>query len=232
MSGPPQPREGQLSFEEWVRYCFERPESDPEWYFRHDEETGLDANRYRPDPVVLAGHLARLFETPAFLIERYSREQLGHAMWFICGVGSLYLHTARDPSVPKPDQIRWVSAILCLYRDLFSPLCTDPYMLAEPDPEPRLSLDDVCYMFWDMGLESAALFPGEEHLIGPIFDVLEGAILLDSRACQRSALHGLGHLQCKHEILVKTIIHRYLLKAQPLPELRRYARAAARGLVH
>jgi hypothetical protein len=36
------------------------------------------------------------------------------------------------------------------------------------------------------------MFPGEEHLAEPIFEVLAYALSLDSTACRESALHGLG----------------------------------------
>jgi hypothetical protein len=68
-------------------------------------------------------------------------------------------------------------------------------------------LDDAVGMMWDMGsLEGAAMFPGEEHLVDPIFSALGTARRCRSKSCQGSALHGLGHLERYHPDRVHALI--------------------------
>ena len=132
--------------------------------------------------------------------------QVNQGLYFICSHGSEYFHAARE-SKNKELQVEWVFSILLLYRDLFTKLCSDYFGHLDAGPEPPSPLNETCYMFWDLDcLEGAAMFPGEEHLVDPIFQVLTGILELPSLACQESALHGLGHLQMSHGKRVQQII--------------------------
>ena len=75
------------------------------------------------------------------------------------------------------------------------------------------------------------MFPGHEHLVDPIFEVLGAALSLSSIACQESALHGLGHLQSAHPDRVDHLIDKYLSRGKPTQELKDYAMAASAGVI-
>lgn len=203
-----------MTFDEWVDVCFAQ----------HERPKQLA-------PRVLAGYLAELFESPAFLVRRFAPEEIAQGLELIFGHDSEFLIAARERTVPKELQRRWVRAIAGLYRDLFRPLCTWHLGHLNGGPEPPHALNRVCYMLWDMDcLEGAAMFPGHEHLVDPIFEVLEGALALDSIACQESALHGLGHLASYHRDRVERAIDARLGAEPPLtPALRKYAAAARSG---
>lgn len=222
---------GMLTFEEWVEYAFNRPVAEPQWYCQHEHGQALDW--WQPEPTVLAIYLAQLFEHAAFLMDCYSPEQLNQAFWFIAGSGSGYFHIARLHGIPVEMQQRWVRAIFPLYRDLFARICS-PH-LGHLNEGPANPLNSACYMFWDMDcLEGAAMYRGSEHLVGPIFEVLEKILTLPSIACQESALHGLAHLAPYHQKRVARIVDAYLA-APPLAgipgKLHRYAESARIGAV-
>jgi hypothetical protein len=88
-------------------------------------------------------------------------------------------------------------------------------------------------MLWDMDqIQYAAIVPGGEHLVDPVFEVLTGVLALDSIACRESALHGLGHLVWDHRALVQGIIDGFLRAHPGLPEpLADYAQRARYGRV-
>jgi hypothetical protein len=221
---------GTLTFEEWVEYVFGWPVGEPEWYMRQDEQ-GQSLAWWRPEPVTIATYLAQLFEDAGFLAGRYTAYQLNQGFWYVAGTGSSYFQMARDSSVPIPLQQRWVRAIFPLYRDLFQRVCSKH--LSHLDPGHANPLNSACYMFWDMDcLEGAAMFPGYEHLVDPIFEVLEQILTLPSPACRESALHGLGHLQLYHPQRVRRIIDDFLRACPTIsPTLRLYARRARSGTV-
>ncbi|APR85479.1 Hypothetical protein A7982_10828 [Minicystis rosea] len=207
------------TFAEWVEHSFTDPLPMVPW----DE---------LPDTVV-AGYLAELFEEPRAWADALSDERINKGLWFICGFDG-YLRQARGPDVPKDLQIRWVRALRHLYRDLFAPRCTpDLGHMQVAGAVTGSPLNSICYMLWDLGqLEGAAMFPGSEHLVDPIFDVLTYALSLDSPACQESALHGLGHLKQYHRARVEGIIDAFIDQRPNLDvDLLAYARRARSGRV-
>jgi hypothetical protein len=219
-----------LTFEEWVEYVFAWEVGEPEWYMRQDDQ-GRPLNWWKPEPVTIATYLADLFEDAGGLADRYSAYQLNQGFWFLAGTPSGYFHIAREASVPIELQQRWVRAIYPLFRDLFRKVCSRH--LSHLDPGLANPLNSACYMFWDMDcLEGAAMFPGYEHLVDPIFEVLEQVLALKSPACRESALHGLGHLQQYHPERVRRIIDGFIRESRwSSPRLRLYARRARTGTV-
>ena len=209
-------------------YCFDRPVTEPKWY----DSTSPGLDWYVPGPIDITKFMTQLFSMSGSLAERYRLDQVNQGLYFICGHGSEYFLVARECN-DKDLQVEWVLSILLLYRDLFAKACTDNFRHIGDGPEPPSPLNDICYMFWDLDcLEGAAMFPGEDHLVDPIFDVLEGALKLHSVACQESALHGLGHLQTYHKKRVRRIIEEFLNRNKELPaELKDYALSARSGCV-
>ena len=176
--------------------------------------------------------LTRLFGDSGFLVEKYSLEQVNQGLRLICSPVSDYCVTARECK-DKDLQVKWVLSIKALYRDLFATVCTDFFGHLDAGPEPPSPLNGTCYMFWDLDcLEVAIIFPGKEHLVDPIFEVLADALKLRSIACQESALHGLGHFQAYHSKRVRGIIDDFLNRNRDLhPDLKDYALNARTGYV-
>ncbi|HMF41572.1 MAG TPA: hypothetical protein VKQ32_12930 [Polyangia bacterium] len=209
------------SFQEWVTYCFTDPVPKIPW---EDD----------PPPETMVRYLVQLFEAPRVATAGLSDERIGKGLWHICGYDG-YLKSARDDDVPHDLQIRCIESLKVLYRDLFAVRCGPllQHLLTPDDPVKGTALDTICYMLFDLSqIEGATTTIGEEHLVDPIFDVLEYALGLDSVACQESALHGLGHLWLFHSKRVPPIVDRYLAAHPDLDErLRSYAGAARVGVV-
>jgi hypothetical protein len=96
--------------------------------------------------------------------------------------------------------------------------------ITSADPQQRPELESLCFMFFDM----AAIDLGDDTVL----DVLEDTLALESAACQRSALHGLGHAHFHVPQDASSIVDRWLQKHPRAPaELRDYALAARTGNV-
>ncbi|GHT47626.1 hypothetical protein FACS189454_10100 [Planctomycetales bacterium] len=96
-------------------------------------------------------------------------------------------------------------------------------------------------MFWDAGQIYIGGFGGNDDahpvLIGAVVNVLENALFLSNSACQRSALHGIGHsivdLREVREHADKKLLQKleqaidhYCQQPDVPPELRGYAKQA------
>jgi hypothetical protein len=162
-------------FESWVDALFTRSQKDEYW------------QRCQLSGEELADYLARLFESPASLGDKYPRQQLADGIWLICGCVMGFFHSAMDSSVPDSARHRWIRAIGTLYTDLFDPLCASvPPELQDDDP-----FCSAVYMLWDMdSLSYAQTFP---QLIDECLRILHVALGCKSDACIKSGLHGLGH---------------------------------------
>jgi hypothetical protein len=207
------------TFEEWLAHWF-APKIGA-WRWSH------------LPPRKVTAYMTGLLERPSVLIERFPPRQINTGLWAVCGVETGYFHDVRSPRVPAADAQRCVRAISVLYRDLFARVCTDHYGHLDEGPERPSPVNSACYMLWDMDqLEGAAMFPGGEHLVDPIFEVLTSALALDSIACRESALHGLGHLATYHPKRVEGIIDAFLRAHRRLPKpLAHYAQMARSGHV-
>lgn len=229
-----------LTFDEWVAYVFDRPvppdrppgaagESDddwPEWYYCFDADDH-ELDWWEPDPPTLLTYLTRLFENPGFLLDRYSDAQVAQAFLYIAGFHSEYFRTVFESDSSEADLQRWVRSVSNVYRDIFAVRCTAHYGHLNSG-EPPNPLNDICFMWWDIGgMEYAVFSGGYEHLVDPIFEVLEQTLQLPNIACQESAVHGLAHVKLssddEHKPRVREIIDRFLARADLTKELRAYA---------
>lgn len=232
------------SFDEWVHYCFTHGNDD----FRGesgDSKADVDERERRflgIDPVLLAQHLTRLFESPGFIADRYTDAQIAGATWFFFGCASGYFSGMQRAEVPIEAHARCVRSVSKLYTDLYDRVCgrrgTDP----DTDLRETVELDCAVYMIWDMsGFGGGAFFPNEyPHLVEPELDVLQ-AVLDECRtsACLISALHGIGHIYCFNNYKgnramarrIRSMIDRFLRERRSaLPQwVREYAEDASDG---
>ena len=84
------------SFDEWIWYCFEQGPKDDRTSYGSPGYEDVESRNQRflcQDPPVgitpriLAEYAIRLFRAPGFVVDRYSDEQIGAAIWFIFGNG-------------------------------------------------------------------------------------------------------------------------------------------------
>jgi hypothetical protein len=105
--------------------------------------------------------------------------------------------------------------MVTLFAEVFA-----PRIAVEQAKEPPL--ETLCFMFFDI----APIDLGDDTVL----DVLEAILAMDCVACQRSALHGLGHAYFHAAEHVPPIVDRWLKKNRDAPaELREYAASARIG---
>jgi hypothetical protein len=210
--------DGRLTYEQWVAYCFDRDQRD--WYWAQfadaQDEYGnpLDRDWYRPAPDVLCEYLTTFFRDPSGIADRYSRDQIAWATWFIFGIGSAWMWVRLDRSVPEAARVALVGSIYDAYERLYAPLCAGLEGVdAKEDP-----LAIACFMIWDMD----CLWPPDEQGFAAIKDaqyrVLERSLEIPSNVVRKSALHGLGDTHYLTDPgRVAAIIDRFLVANPVLP---------------
>ena len=208
-----------ISFEEWFSEISSFDTSDEMW--------STDLGYAKIPPSVIAKYLERLLTEAQVLCRDIHPRRLGNMIYFFQGRASEYWVDILGEEVSNEQQVLTVRALEPFYTEFLDPYCLDPN---------RDNLEEArnaIYMMWDLDcIESAAMFPGSEHLVGPILDVLSAALKCKSFECQKSALHGLGHLEDHHPQRVHLEIDRALNKKGHLkPALLNYAQDARKGAV-
>jgi hypothetical protein len=223
------------SFAQWVGFAFNHPIPQAEekaWYWQGEWE-------YEADNSLMLEYLIRLFRNPTFLLDTYSPEQLEQGFWFLQKPGGFIEEGLRKRKVACPlgtgnyindigiemrdTDVSWPLRKECIIYmgDLFEHL-----FAVNP-------LDNsACYMWWDSiisGYFETAHTSWHPLIVDDtdvefqqaIFETLCRILNLESRECQRAALHGLGHLN--HPLTEQTI--EAYLNENPMidEELKEYA---------
>jgi hypothetical protein len=205
-------------FYAWIGQVFDHPSCGPEW----DDAAG-------PCPSTAAEYLAQLFEAPCALLGRFSEKQIALGLErLLSNANSNYVFVLADESVPQELQLRVVSSLYTLFKDLLARICSENVGVDHPHRRPA---DSICFMMWDAGL--LQIYPERpEHRIVDmaILNVLGRILALPSQACKKSALHGLGHAHFSYPEEIPPIIDAFLADHPDLNEdLREYALAARVG---
>ena len=66
------------SFDEWVKFVFDHPVSEPEWYWEQ-------AWKWEGSPNLLVKYATALFSNAGCLLQEYSPEQIEQGFWFLLG---------------------------------------------------------------------------------------------------------------------------------------------------
>lgn len=210
-------------FEDWVKWVFDHPVSDPEWYW--DE----NAEEWTASPVITVDYITRLLEEAPILLATYTDAQAAQGLWFLVsgircqGVGSIceetVLHSQRE---------RGIRSIHALYESYFAIRCS-PH-LSHIDEQGANPLNGVCYMWWDLLPQPKGQIASE--LNPEVLATLERILNLNHDACTESALHGLGHWHLNYPEEATRIIDEFLASNPDIrQELRTYALQARIGRV-
>ncbi|NUS57759.1 MAG: hypothetical protein HOV66_23315 [Streptomycetaceae bacterium] len=177
---------------------------------------GETAGAWTADPVTGSERLRHLFGHAGEILAAYSDDQVGR------GIRALWeedLHGLSDRRVAVQLRTGTLRAIVTLYREIFAA------RIVVEDHEHPSRLEHACFMFFD----AAPLDLGDDTVL----DVLEEILAIDSAACQRAALHGLGHAYFHVPQHVPPIVDRWLKRHRDAPEeLRAYAADARIGRVN
>ncbi len=190
------------TYEEWIRFAFDHPVSNPNWY--HTEE-----GEFKCAPSLVLSYYTRLFREPCKLLSSYDEARLEQGFWFIAFTQLNDWLWNDDISLDL--RLDCIEAMPILFKDFF-----------QDHP-----LEVACNMWWDI----LRNFKGniDPRIVEAMVNALEKILQLPVRHCQMSALHGLGHLQHKSkEAIIRTfLVHRSNEDA----ELRDYAEKAIAGKV-
>jgi GTP-binding protein len=225
------------TFDEWLKWVFDHPvagDKEKEWWF--GEPDADEGGRWldRP-PIPALTFVTKLFENPLAHLSRYSDAQIDQGLWFIVhGANSKHLKWLIDGRVDFGLRRRCIRSIENLSRDMFARCSDDPLRGDQP-------LDSICGMLWDLVVTDACHLQHNtdgtySEVRDPEIDkefarTLSRILKLPSVACQRSALHGLGHL-VRHAALGCEIVEQYLAEHPNLPSnLREYSLKAMAGEV-
>jgi hypothetical protein len=231
-------------FEPWITWVFDRPVEEPQGclasLFGRPVEQNLvstpDDIRWEEelDAAYTCELLTALFEDSTILTPRFNDAQINQGLYFLASADSSdYISSLLEAGVPWELRERGLRSIYTLYRDLFAVKCTGFSGQRKRGIEPENPLNTLCYMWWDItSLAWNTGKPEAAHVDAVILGVLQDTLRLPSLACQKGALHGLGHLNESLQPQVATIIDDYLWQNRTLPkELRGYAKEAKRGMV-
>ncbi len=207
------------SFDEFIAFLFARTVPSGEDSFAELARLG-ETRKWHPwyydaevsfDPLRLCSQYSRLFRNPRFLLDRFSMPQLDQGFWAVqsstleCSAWSLVWNTA----LPFAEREECVRSMYFLFRELF----------IDESLENSVSMwwDSFCYG-WHCGNRKRSRGGEDMAMQDVMFETLSQILAVDSKICQRAALHGLSHL---HHPQTGKVIHRYMSRHPSLPEERK-----------
>lgn len=215
-------------YQQQLRYIFDRPVTQPEWYWVEQEEPMFEDE----DPMTAFVFIETLLQGIKADLQPYSNDQIGVGLGFVFNETSNLPHDFRKAAVPYERKVAALRSLVALFRDVFEPRCM-PVTSASAQ-EMVSKINNVCYMFWDVCPLSNWNGKASETngYYSTIAEVMEYSIRLNNPACIESGLHGLGHLATFHSRLAVPIIDRFLKTPKKHdPQLLRYAEAARTGMI-
>jgi hypothetical protein len=208
-----------LSFEQFVTFVFDHPVTDVSeaWYWEFEQWEWSENN-------TVFEHLIMLFHDPEFLLEAYTTEELEQGFWFMKGPSHGFLETTIwNPVIPWPIRKELILSMGELFEKLFA----------------NNSLGSSSFMWWHTlandfsstdgseEIERPGRFPNDPKVQQAIFETLCRILRLPSKACQKCALHGMGHL--RHADTKKVISEYLSMNPEVEEELKKYAISCMSG---
>src|SRR5688572_15809699 len=135
-----------IDFEGWVKYLFDRPVTDPAWYW--DDEGGISLP---PEKFIAYG--TRLFSEAGDLLAAYSDGQVNDGLHrVISNSVSDEIFALKDSGIPLRERVDFLRGIFSLNRQCFNARCTPhlSHLDREATPAHVSPLNGICYMWWDI----------------------------------------------------------------------------------
>jgi len=199
-----------LSFDEFVALIFADAEKIDTICLHRGQR--IDAKK-------LCAYYVQLFQSPEFLLSRFTKEELEAGFWEIMGhshewsLGQLIEYS----DVPLSSRRECIESMAILFQRLFASESLDTSV--------HMWWDSLCYS-WHCGNRKRERGGEDLELRDIFFQTLTKILAIDSWICQGAALHGLGHL---HHPDTPALIDRYIREHSSLTkEQIAYAQAAAR----
>jgi hypothetical protein len=195
-----------FSFDEWIDLVFDHEPAQSisqAWYWDNDLYFYGSKEHFVENCI-------KLFKNPEFLLERFTAEQLdegffGFILGPVNGMESWLCDKAESPELRR----EFIMSSVSVFEKLFT----------------KNPLESSCFMWWD----SLRNFQDDKDpkTAEWMFEALSQILKIDSLDCQKSALHGLGHLEPEGK---KKLIEDFLANNPNFPE-KEYALAAIEGKV-
>lgn len=216
----------ELPYEQWVKFVFDRPMTDVDWY--HSPRVPQWAPN--AEPLRRLEYLTRLFRHPHDLRSRLSVDQIGLGMWYLVDSSAGdYLNVLNDLGLPWPERKGLIEALGPLFR-FFSQICDE-----EPIQRARNGYwaKHTCFMFWDVcAVRPDPTNPRQRESDDACLAVMKQTLHVDHAITQEATLRGLGEWARAYPGEVGAIIDPFLAANPGLSEeLQQQARDAKRGLV-
>jgi hypothetical protein len=214
-------KSGDISFEDWVTWMFDRAVGDWEWDIDTCDCPWLDNTN------LLTAHFVRLHDAPRLVLNPYSNDQIGWGLKALYSgasdVGSPYT----NPDVPDELRFRAIRSIATLIREIA------PRRLPRDESLNGDALYLALYMYWDI----APIWPfgpnaADHSKLEVCLSEMKAALSVDHPVAAYHALHGLGHFALQVRDRTTPIIDSWLATRPNIgPALRDYAAAARTGCV-
>ena len=190
----------QLTYEEWLKFLFDRPIEEDVFWKEHDRYDACIV----AEPAKVVGYLERLSVKHRDICASYSGDQVNQGLWAIFSVFNLQSYIF-DVDVDLKIREHCIESMYSLFADAVIPLDLDVR-------------HGFYWMWWDYILHELWLSGNEEYhltsLRPDLLQLLEATVrtlseilILPHRGCQWAALHGLGH---SHHPQAAHMVQRYL----------------------
>jgi hypothetical protein len=213
-------------YERWLKHVFDRPVTDPAWYF------DIDETEFQADPQTTTQLITTTMLRSGTDLLAYSDGQVNQGLHYIFNNScSNVVFAILDGNFPFEQKLDAIRSIKVLYKDCFAPRCAP--VLSHIDEPGANPLNGICYMLWDITpLAYWEKRERKEEAYAAVLDVLRFALTSANPACVESALHGLGHKQYLLPRQVEQIVQSFISKPHIQNEdLLQYARNAYQGYV-
>lgn len=180
-----------LSFDQFVQFFFDRPESEQFWYA--DPRYALaDVSISSP---LLVGHLTSLFQNFSAATSKYSAAQISYGIWAVFSPSFSLMDLLWESTIPLEKRAECIRSMASLFADFVS-------------ANEAESLQKCFYMWWHIVVtgfwvhqgqfetpDLSQLDPEAASLVETMFETLKQILAVPDPRVQGYALHGLGHLQ-------------------------------------
>lgn len=193
-----------LPFEDWLDFVF-----DSKWSSDKQEDY-VELSNLGGETEVFVKNCIKLFENSAFLLDKFSPEQIeGGFFGFILSPRVSLDWWLWDKNNTPELRRKFIFSSVNVFKQIFT----------------KNSFEHSCFMWWD----SLRDFGKDKDLqtASLMFVALRQILEIDSLDCQLSALHGLGHIEHNGK---KKLIEEFLRRHRKFPK-KDYALAAIEGKV-
>lgn len=134
-------------YQKQINHIFNRPDTEPEWYWSDHWEEGIFEGE--ENPIEAFTLIETLLQNLKADLSPYSNNQIALGLGYIFNSSISDLsYNFKVADVPYQRKEAAVRSLFVLFRDIFNPLC-------KPETSSNSSiivskLNSICYMFWDV----------------------------------------------------------------------------------